>query len=104
MNLINNRWIRLSIQKSGKGEKFHWKATYVPHRKSVAEVDWIGTNDCHDLYLAKHRFTIHFLQVFWLWFVIGLELKEEHLSESKMVKYESTHFHEIDINLNKTNQ
>lgn len=33
-------------------------------------------------------------------FIISIELKEEKLSESKMVRYEATHFSEIENVLN----
>ena len=66
----------------------------------MAEMKWINEGECSDLYLGQHSFVTHFIQIFWLWFIIALELKEEKLSSSKYVKYESTHYAMLDEQLN----
>jgi hypothetical protein len=100
MNIWNNKWFTLSIHHQVKfGRKFYWKPEVCPHRKSVAEMKWTNDGNCSDLYTAHHFFITHFLQIFWLWFVIGLEIKEEKLSSSKYVRYESTHYAMLDEQL-----
>ncbi len=96
MNIWNNKWFKLSIHKKGKGEPFHWKCIVVPHRKSMGTFKYIGTKDCPELFHVQYYFVTFLFQIFFLWFIIALEMKEEKLSETKMVPYKSTHFAAID--------
>jgi hypothetical protein len=102
MNIWDNQWFTLSIHNQirffGK-RKFYWKPEVCAHRKSMAEVTWTNDENCSDLYTTQHYFMTHCLQVFWLWFIIALDIKAEKLSSSKMVRYEATHYAMIDEQL-----
>lgn len=69
-------------------------------RKSMADVRYAGNDNCPALYEAQHYFVTTFLQIFWLWFVIGIEIKTERLSSSKYVNYEATHYAAVEDALN----
>lgn len=102
MNIWNNKWFCLSIHNQIKffsKKKFYWKPEVCPHRKSMAEMRYSGDDNCSDLYTANFSFVTHFIQIFWLWFIIAIEMKEEKLSSSKYVNYESTHYAMIDEQL-----
>lgn len=99
MNICNNKWFRLSLH-NPRGEPLHFKALIQPHRKSMANVNYIGNETCPDLYHLHHHFVIHILDIYWLWFLIRLELKEERLSDFKVVRYEATHYAMIEEQLN----
>ncbi len=96
MKILNHKFIKLSISKSGKGEPFHWKILPCPHRESMASLSY----DKDETYVATHYFVTPFIQLFWLWFVIGIELPKERLSSTKYVNYEATHYASIDEVLN----
>jgi hypothetical protein len=101
MTIWDNKWFKLSIVKQVRffKRKWYWKPLVQPHRKSMAEFRYTGNDNCSDLYTANFSFVTHFIQVFWLWFIVALELKEEKLSSSKYVTYESTHYAMIDEQL-----
>lgn len=88
MKLHESKWIKVYISKSGKGEPWHWKPLQVPHRKSMADMKYWKD----ETYITVHSFVTTFLQIFFLWFVIGIEIKQELLSSGKYTKYEATHF------------
>lgn len=92
MKILENKWLKVTVKKSGKGEPFHFKAQYVPHRSSMAEMQW----ETGDTYKSDTYFIISFLQIFWLWFVVGIEIKKEKIGQQKYVRYEATHFASID--------
>jgi len=92
MKILNSKFIKISICKSGKGEKFHWKIMPCPHRESMASLSY----DKDETYNATHYFVTPFIQLFWMWFIIEIELPKEKLSTSKYVNYEATHYASID--------
>lgn len=92
MIIHKSKWIEVRVCKSGRGESFHWKPLQVPHRRSMAEMEYWK----NETYKATFSFVTTYLQIFWLWFVIGIEIKQELLSSGKYTRYESTHFASID--------
>lgn len=76
--------------------EFHWKPYECPHISSIADVKYIGDENCAELYEANHYWMAHFVQFFWLFWIFSIEIKRQKLSSSKFVRYEATHYAAIE--------
>lgn len=97
MKVHESRWLKITINKSGRGQNWLWKPKQVPHRSSMADMRY-DSHGC--VYKSTHYFVTSFMQIFWLWFVVGIEIKRERLGENKYVNYSDTHYSNIDEALN----
>lgn len=97
MKLYSGKRIDIFLVKKGRSEPFHWKVVESPHIESLADMRF----DANNTYNSTNYFIAHFIQFFWLWFIIGLEIKKEKLGSSKWVRYEDTHYAVIDEALSK---
>jgi hypothetical protein len=92
MKLIKHDRLIISLHKSGRGERFHWKPSIQTHRASMGQFRFWKD----DTYDVEHFFVTECVQIFLFWFIIGIELPKEKLSKEKYVRYESTHFSNLD--------
>lgn len=92
MILYNKSQCLIKLVTKPKGQKFKWRPDQSTYSKSMEEMRYWkdDTYDCQ-AYLVTYA-----IQIFWLWFTLYIELKHEKWSTSKMVRYESTHFANID--------
>lgn len=98
MKIHNSQWLKIEICKAPQLEPFHWKGKQIPHRRSMADMRYFSHGE---VYEGTHYFVTDFIQIFWLWFVIGIEIKKEQLSKSKYVRYEATHYANIDESISQ---
>lgn len=100
MKILNHERLKIGIYKPIRFGKrrlpIHWKPKIETHRRSMGDFKYWKD----DTYHVQHYFVTEVVQIFWLWFIIGVELPMEKLSGSKYVRYESTHFATIDETLN----
>jgi len=88
----------IGVIKNPRKKTFSWKIEPVPHWKSLHTVkfnsDKMEVYDCDSLYVPM------FCQFFWLGLIFYIKVYPWKIGEGKMVRYEDSHYAEIDRILN----
>jgi hypothetical protein len=83
-NKVGDSLLKIGIKRAGE---FNWKPTPVAHWDSATDLRYRD-----DAYDAVHFMYCHYLQIFWLGYIIYFEIGKKKTSTGRYVNYNDTHF------------